>query len=189
MLKQLKYWQYTRHAGARAFFSLTAFAFVYPSLKFSILAPRRSHKHMHQTCNWFYFISFHLVFVQDHHMYAPLVQLKRWLVIHLPWIAHSLDIQLNSFDGKNQARNLYRVSLSIHIMHGFINGVAYIAILMHTNRSHAHHKAYVWEKKIREGKWNLSKWVGWDCVKKCTYVFAKMILKSESFWLWFWYHT
>lgn len=76
-------------------------------------------KHYMPKLDWFYFI-------QDRHMYAPLVQLKRWLVIHLRWIAHFLDTQLNSFDGKNRARKLCQVSLSIHIMHGFINGIAYI---------------------------------------------------------------
>lgn len=51
------------------------------------------------------------IFIQVHHMYAPLVQLKLWLVIHLLCIAHFPAIQLSLFDGKNQARNLYQVKL------------------------------------------------------------------------------
>lgn len=44
-------------------------------------------------------------------MYAPLVQLKLWLVIHLLCIAHFPATQLSSYDGRNQARNLYQVKL------------------------------------------------------------------------------
>lgn len=52
-----------------------------------------------------------LYFIQDRRMYAPLVQLKLWLVIHLLCIAHFPATQLSLFDGRNQARNLYQVKL------------------------------------------------------------------------------
>lgn len=61
-------------------------------------------KHYMPKLDWFYFI-------QDRHMYAPLVQLKLWLVIHLLCIAHFPATQLSSYDGRNQARNLYQVKL------------------------------------------------------------------------------